>query len=118
MYEMVEKYWKLTELNGRPINVDILFTKEPHIILKEKDHKVLGHVGCNSISGTYTLGNLNRISFSKMISTKMACPVLDMETEFLKVLGMADSFTITGDMLVLSRARMAPLARFKTVYMK
>ena len=29
-----------------------------------------------------------------------------------------DNFNVVGDMLVLNKARMAPLARFKTVYMK
>jgi heat shock protein HslJ len=117
-YAIVEKYWKLVELNGKPIIVDSSFTKEPHIILKEKDNKVIGNGGCNNISGTYKLGNMNRIYFSQMISTQMACPNMTTESEFLRILNMVDNFTIAGDMLVLNKARMAPLARFKTVYMK
>ena len=35
-----------------------------------------------------------------------------------QALNTADSYTITGDVLVLNKAKMAPLARFKSVYMK
>jgi heat shock protein HslJ len=42
---------------------------------------------------------------------------MELETQFLKVLEMADNYTIAGDNLVLNRARMAPLARFKSVVM-
>ena len=53
-----------------------------------------------------------------MISTKMACPRMEIEMEFLATLEKADNFNVTGDMLELNRARMAPLARFEAVYMK
>ena len=43
---------------------------------------------------------------------------MDLEQEFLDALQNADNFNVVGDMLVLNKARMAPLARFKTVYMK
>jgi len=49
----------------------------------------------------------------------MAClNNMEIESQFLKVLTMADNYNIVGDLLVLNKARMAPLARFKTVYMK
>jgi hypothetical protein len=43
---------------------------------------------------------------------------MDIESQFLQALQAADNYTIVGDMLVLNKAPMAPLARFKTVYMK
>lgn len=117
-YEILEKYWKLVELNGKDVAADTNFIKEPHIIFKESNDRLTGNGGCNSISGEYKIESLNRITLSKMISTKMACPRMALEYEFLEALQKANNFTVVGDMLMLNKARMAPLARFKTVYMK
>lgn len=38
---------------------------------------------------------------------------MQLESDFLRVLEEADNYVITGDTLVLNKARMAPLARFK-----
>ncbi|MBL7700001.1 MAG: copper resistance protein NlpE N-terminal domain-containing protein [Chitinophagaceae bacterium] len=117
-FAILEKYWKLTELNGKPIEVDSSFRKEPHIIFKDDGNRFVGNGGCNGFSGTYKLGSMNRINLSQGVTTQMACPKMELESQFLKVLQMADNYTVTGDMLILNKARMAPLARFKTVYMK
>jgi len=116
-YAILEKYWKLVELNGRAVSVDTTFKKEPHVIFNDSN-RLTGNGGCNSISGEHKIEGFNSISISKMISTKMACPNMDLEQEFLDALQNADNFNVVGDMLVLNKARMAPLARFKTVYMK
>jgi hypothetical protein len=60
----------------------------------------------------------NRITISKMISTQMACPDMEIDTQFLKVLQIADNYYLIRDALVLNKARMAPLARFQAVYME
>lgn len=117
-YAIVEKYWKLTELFGKAIQMDSTFQKEPHIILKDQDNRVNGNGGCNTISGYFEVRSMNRISFTKMITTQMACPKMEIESQFLKALAAADNFNLTGDILTLNKGRMAPLARFKTVYMK
>jgi heat shock protein HslJ len=61
---------------------------------------------------------MNRIKFSKMAATMMACPDMEVEREFLQVLETADNYNLIGDTLVLNRARMAPLARFENVFLK
>jgi heat shock protein HslJ len=61
---------------------------------------------------------MNRIRFSQMISTMMACPEMEVERQLAEVLGTADSYILQGDKLQLIRARMAPLAKFEAVYMK
>jgi uncharacterized lipoprotein NlpE involved in copper resistance len=116
-YAIVEKYWKLTELYGKQVQTDSSFRNEPHIILKDRDNRVTGNGGCNSISGSFEVRGLNRISFSRMISTQMACPNMSVETQLLKALAEADHFDIAGDRLVLNKGR-TPLAGFRTVYMK
>lgn len=111
-----ETYWKLSELNGEAYLAQD--GAEARIILKSENDRVNGLGGCNSFSGTYMLEAQNRIRFSNIASTKKACPALETETEFFRVLDMTDSYLIKGDTLVLFRARMAPLARFTALYLK
>jgi copper homeostasis protein (lipoprotein) len=117
-YEILEKYWTLVELNGRGVAMDSTFIREPHIIFKSGGSRIIGNGGCNGFSGEYKIESLNHITMSKILSTRMACPKMDLEGEFLDVLQKADNFNIAGDSLTLNKARMAPLARFKAVYLK
>ena len=113
---IVEKYWKLVELNGKPVPS---LKREPHMILKADGH-VNGFGGCNAFTGGYTLdASASRISFGQIASTMMACVAgMDVEQAFHEVLRRADSYALDGDRLVLIRARRAPLARFDAVYLR
>lgn len=110
-----EKYWKLTEIGGQAIH--FTGSKEPHMILKGTDSSVRGFAGCNGFGGQFELLPGNRIRFSQLISTKMACPDLKVENAFMQVLEKADNYTQQGDTLYLNKARMAPLAKFVAVYL-
>lgn len=110
--------WQLIELNGSPVSADSTQRAVPHITLKANDSTFNGNTGCNTMAGTYHAQEMSRISFSKIISTKMACMnSMQMESDFLRLLEQVDNYVITGDTLVLNRARMAPLARFKAELM-
>ena len=113
---LVEKYWKLTELFGEQVNTSE-GGNEAYIIFKKEDNRITGKGGCNTFNGSFSLMPGNRIIFSKTISTMMMCANMDAETKLHQVLEMADNYTISGDKLVLNKARMAPLARFEAVYM-
>lgn len=115
---IVEKYWKLVELYGDPVVVDSTFRKEPHIIFKAQDNRMIGSGGCNNITGSYELGENGRIAIPQPIATRMACPNMEVENKFLQALQVADNYIVNGDTLVLNKARMAPLARFKVVYLQ
>lgn len=114
---LLEKYWKLVELNGKPLDT-AKQNKEPYIIFKSFDNRFIGNGGCNSFSGTYTLSANGRIQLSKAISTRMACPGgMDTENMLHEVFGKTDTYIIAGDTLTITRARMAPLAKFEAVYL-
>ncbi|KYP14267.1 copper resistance protein NlpE N-terminal domain-containing protein [Flavihumibacter sp. CACIAM 22H1] len=115
---LTEKYWKLVELNGQPVSLPAGSQKEPHMILHTAGNRITAQGGCNSFMGSFELKEGNRIRFSKMAGTLMACPDMDIEARFTKVLEMADNYNLDGDKLVLNKARMAPLARFEAVYLK
>lgn len=114
---LLEKYWKLIELNGKVLD-STQQNKEPHIIFRSFDNRFNGNGGCNNFSGTYTLLPNGRIKLSKVVSTQMACPAgMDTESVLHGVLGKIDTYIISGDTLTITKARMAPLAKFQVVYL-
>lgn len=113
---LTERYWKLIELYGNKVVMNPKAHKEPHFILKDEDNRVTGNSGCNHFFGTYELKPGNRIRFSQIGVTRMACTEsMDTEQSLLKVFKMTDHYAINGDTLVLSKTRMAPLARFVAI---
>ncbi|WP_257670703.1 copper resistance protein NlpE N-terminal domain-containing protein [Parapedobacter tibetensis] len=109
------KYWKLVELSGKPVKPGST-QKEPFIRLTEQESRLEGTGGCNGMGGTYELQDPNRIRFSQIIRTQMACEGLEIENELIHALESADSYHLQNDSLQLFRARMAPMAKFEAVY--
>jgi heat shock protein HslJ len=109
-------YWKLTSLGGSPI-VTAPRQREAHLILQPANRRVTGSGGCNRLSGSYQV-NGDRISLGRVASTMMAC-VDGMKTEqnFLKALGRAIRWRISGQRLELLDAAGTALVSFDAVYM-
>ena len=112
--DLVNKRWKLVEIMGQPVTYSAEDGKEAYIQFKA-DGTVSGNLGCNTFSGSYTLPNPLQIRFSNLVNTLKMCLDMEIENELSRVLQTADNYTVNGDQLVLNRARMAPLARFKAV---
>lgn len=114
---IVEKYWKLVELNGQAVELTEGM-REPFLILKSEDNRVNGNSSCNGFFGSYELNEeTQRISFSQMGGTMMACMNMELERGFLDMLQNVDNYSINGDRMTLNKARMAPLAVFEAVYL-
>ena len=113
--ELRETYWKLTELSGVAVPEVREGEKETYLKLRTDSLRVEGNGGCNGFGGTYELKEGNRINFSKMISTMMYCSRMETENALFKGLEATDNYTISGDVLQLNKARMAPLAKFVAV---
>ncbi len=111
-----EKYWKLIELYGQPIEMTKGHQREPHIILKFSG-RVIGSTGCNRLMGSYTTEDGNRIRFSRMASTLMACSDVPHEEQFLRMFEGVDNYTMQNDTLALYKGRTAAHARFVAVYL-
>jgi len=116
--QIQETTWKLIELMGKPVVLSENNKKGIYIILKKEENGVQGFSGCNTIMGKYELREGNRITFSAMASTMMACPDLAIETEFNKMLGTVDNYSLNGNTMTLNKAKMAPMARFEAVEIK
>lgn len=114
---ITNKYWKLKTLEGKEVKMAENQEKEIYFTLKTDENRVAGFAGCNTLMGAYTLETGNRIRFSNMASTMMACPDVDInDRDFLKIFELVDNYTVNGDELSLNVGRRAPLAVFEAVY--
>jgi heat shock protein HslJ len=111
--ELLETYWKVVEINGQAVVNPPANQKEAHLLLKKDGNRLQGSGGCNTLMGSYELMEGNRIKFSGVASTRMACPDMSIETELGKAIEMADNYAINGKFLMLHKAKMAPLVKFE-----
>ena len=97
-------YWKLVRVGDGPVGSGP-GQREPHLILRRQDHRVSGFTGCNQMAGGYSLDG-QTLSFTQMISTKMAClgGGMDTEAQFTAALQQVHGWSIAGDKLTLSDA--------------
>lgn len=110
--EMItQEKWTLIKLEGQ----DIPDSENPvYFTLNPEENRLNGFAGCNTLMGDYKLEEGNRIRFSEIATTRMACPDESIdENEVLNVFKMANNYTINGDTLMLNVGRRAPLAVFK-----
>jgi len=106
--------WQLVELNGQPAQ-PAQGREGAFLELDGAQSRVTGNASCNRFFGTYDLTAGNRLRFAPNLgSTMMACPELERERAFLDALVRVDNYAIADGVLSLNRARMAPLARFRT----
>jgi len=113
MADITNKHWKLVEINGNSVNLPE--SAAMAFILLNPDGTISGNLGCNLFTGSFSLQEGNRISFSQLANTQKMCIDMSIETEMIRVLQIADNYNLNEKQLVLNRARMAPLARFEAV---
>lgn len=107
-------YWKLVRLEGEPVPVAEKQT-EPHLILAADELRVSGSGGCNRVMGGFELDG-DRLSFSRMASTMMACVNgMEVEQRFLKSLEDVQRYRIGGSHLDMLDAGGDVVARFEAV---
>lgn len=110
--DITGKTWKLTEINGQPIQLKNPGAN-PYFKLNTADMRYTGNGGCNGVSGTFELKpDAMRIKFNQGMSTMIACDDLETEKAFINALLTADNYSVNGNILTLNKARMAPLAKF------
>jgi copper homeostasis protein (lipoprotein) len=108
---ITDTYWKLTELLGKP--VDTTIKRKPLFLQFDQNGSVTGNGGCNNISGTYTADPNGKLTLSKMISTRMACPAMQDESAFLQALSKVNTYIVAGNQLQLTTGKMAPMLVFE-----
>ncbi|UYQ95288.1 META domain-containing protein [Chitinophaga horti] len=107
--DLYGKEWKLMELNGKQVNTTA--ERLPTIKFEKEGARVSGFAGCNRMMGTFTI-NAEKLIFSPLAATKMACMDDNVETEYLAALSGVNTFSVDAGMLQL-QAGDTVLAKFK-----
>ena len=109
-YALAETKWKLVELNGKVVKSET--NKDYFINLDSKSGKFAAFAGCNSISGSFVMIAATKLSFTNVMSTKMACANANVEDKFTKALSKVDNYMIEGTMLHFHNGKKA-VAKFE-----
>jgi len=113
---IVNKYWRATEIMGRAVEMDENMNREPHLLIRING-EFSGGGGCNSMFGQFKLDGKNRISFSKIAMTEMACAFDNYDQELLEVLNSTQQYLMVDEEhMQLIVGKRAPLAKFEAVY--
>jgi len=110
---LVEKKWKLIEINGVALSsMNPQPAVEAFIFFQIEGNKVNGNSGCNNFVGTYKTQPGKFISFSQMVSTRRMCIDITIEDQMDKIFPSVDSHFIQGKTLSLKQGENA-LAKFE-----
>jgi copper homeostasis protein (lipoprotein) len=91
--------WALTRIGERAVVVT-REQSEPWIELDSRSKRATGSGGCNRVSGPYEVDD-GALRFGSLMSTKMACPGLDIETAFFRALDRTRRYHVSGRTLEL-----------------
>ena len=109
---LVEKKWKLIEINGVALSsMNPQPAIEAFILFRAGENRVSGVSGCNNFTGTYKLGSGATLQFSGVASTRKMCIDMTVEDQMNKLFQTVDSYTIQEGILSLKQGATV-LARF------
>lgn len=112
-YPLAETKWKLISVNKKavqPKGKDVYYIK-----LKSKDGRFVAFSGCNNILGNYVMPSTSTLTFSGIISTKMACADMELESHFCSMLGLTRGYKIYNTILTLYGEDKAELGKFEVI---
>ena len=93
--------WVLTMFNQEPLNKEDFAKGLPVIEFHLSDNRISGSTGCNRMTGGFEVRG-NKITFSQMATTRMACPNMESENRFLKAFtGRTLNYSLDGGRLRL-----------------
>lgn len=110
-------FWLLQTLEGKTIS----HPDDPRPIgfeLQETENRIVGFGGCNNFFGTYSLTQPDKIDFSPIGATKMACLMTTFnENDFFAVFDKTTHYNIRDGILTLFQGdkELATLKASKTV---
>ncbi|MBP9926447.1 MAG: META domain-containing protein [Cyclobacteriaceae bacterium] len=91
-------YWVLTEINGTPLIIND--ARKPFIELNAETKSISGFCGCNLLSGGYQITG-NKINFTSAVTRMFCQETMEIETNFLQALAVANTFEIKEQDLLL-----------------
>ncbi len=112
-FTLAKTKWRLIELNGNKIRRK--GNKSYFIKLNSNDGKFNGYAGCNTFSGNYVMPSPRALAFTNIVSTRMACSNMELETQVLAMLESVDNYRIKSDILYLRKTKMTTVAKFEAI---
>lgn len=107
--------WVLEEMNGKTVSkADFNGKDVPNMEININTNRVSGFSGCNRMTGNLFFEK-DVLRFTNIASTRMACPNLNAESEFLKALQNGTSYKIRDNRLYLSNSEQKNLLVFKKI---
>lgn len=106
--------WRLVQVDNT-LKSDYPISQDPYI--EFLDERIVGTGGCNRISGTYTLADSNKIHFGPIISTRMACPEMQLEFLVLQAFERTKSFEIKDQQLIFKDENGESIMRFEADFL-
>ena len=90
--------WVLNNLEGKKVAT---LTQNVPTMEFSSEENISGFAGCNRYSSTIEIDG-NAITFGPILTTRMACENMDIETLFVKALSQANTINVSNDTLTLS----------------
>ena len=110
-FTLAETKWRLVSLNKKTVpqkGKKVYFLK-----LNSKDARFTAYAGCNSIAGNYVMPSSDKLDFSEVIMTRMACPNMTLEDKFGAMLVQVISYKLDKETLTFFGEKKKELARFE-----
>jgi heat shock protein HslJ len=105
--------WALTSINGLSENINI--ERRPTIEIFPEKKEIVGFGGCNNYSGPILEVNATAISFGAIMSTKMACEQLDLESKYFTALQATKKYSLNDLELTFLDGQGVPILIFRKV---
>src|SRR5690606_8004804 len=83
-HDLTGTRWALAQLAGETVSLGDQ-AREPFIALESPTPRVVGHAGCNRLTGGYTLSG-DQVSFTSVATTRIYCEHMAVETQLLQAL--------------------------------
>lgn len=115
---LFETRWVLRQVATQAVKVPE-GGQEAYLLLRRKGDAE-GQGSCNRFRGSAFTDSTRSLTFSPLLSTRMACPALATEQAFTQALAATHFYRISGDTLRLYAAtepNATPLARLEAVYL-
>lgn len=98
--ERLNDSWILKEIDGKDADPKEFPSGFPTLQFYTSKDKVNGYSGCNRFHGKLIVKG-NKVRMEDIIATKMACPGVDSEEDFLETLADVREYKIEGAILEL-----------------
>jgi len=111
-HELEGSRWVLVRVGEQPITTNE-GQPEPYIVLQSATKVVVGHTGCNRLSGGYKIEG-ESLKLSEIATTRMACAALDVENALLTGLETTTKWRLMDNQLILLDAKGEPVLQFES----